>query len=96
MKKHTLGLGAIMMAAAFSLTACGGDDVDSLASEYCDHVDEIKAAGDDPDKLADATDSLTDWLEDNKDAKGDPDDFADAVMKECDIDPNDPSSLLGS
>ena len=95
MKKSRFGLGAIALVAAFSLTACG-DDVDGLASEYCEHVEKIKEAGDDPEKLTDATKDLTDWAEDNKDAKGDSDDFAKAVKDECDVDPNDPGSLLGN
>ena len=94
MKKRTFGLGAVALVASLSLTACG-DDVDSLASEYCGHIEKIKDAGDDTDKLAKATMGLSDWAEENKDAKGDADDFAKAVKEECDVDPNDPSSITG-
>lgn len=94
MKKTRIGLGAIALAASLSLTACGAD-VDKLASEYCGHVDKIKDAGSDPEKLQAATKDLQKWVEDNKDEKGDPEDFQKAVKDECDIDPNDPSSIMG-
>lgn len=84
MKKTTLGLGTLMMAAALSLTACGTDEGE-LAKEYCDLAKDIKAAGDskDADKLNDATDALNDWIKENEDKKGDPDEFTDAVKDEC-------------
>lgn len=84
MKKTTLGLGSIVLAAAFSLTACGANEED-LAKEYCDLAKDASAAAEsgDPEKVADATKALTDWLEENKDVEGDEDKFTDAVKDEC-------------
>ncbi|KRB78007.1 hypothetical protein ASE01_07485 [Nocardioides sp. Root190] len=85
MKKTTLGLGSIVLVAAFSLSACGGSDEGELAKEYCELVKDANAAAEsgDTDKVAEATKALTDWAEENKDAKGDGDKFADAVKDEC-------------
>lgn len=84
MKKTTLGLGSIVLAAAFSLTACGTNEGE-LAKEYCDLVKDANAAAEsgDADKVAEATKALTDWAEENKDVKGDEDEFTDAVKDEC-------------
>jgi len=84
MKKTTLGLGSLMLAAAFSLSACGTDE-GQLAKEYCDLLEDSTKAAEsgDADKVADATKELTDWLEENKDVKGDEDEFTDAVKDEC-------------
>ncbi|NYI46017.1 ABC-type glycerol-3-phosphate transport system substrate-binding protein [Nocardioides aromaticivorans] len=84
MKKTTLGLGAIALAAALSLTACGTDE-GKLAKEYCDLLKDATSAADSGDtaKAAEASKALTDWLEKNKDVKGDEDEFTDAVKDEC-------------
>lgn len=84
MKKTTLGLGGIMLAAALSLTACGGSE-EELASEYCklakDANDAVEAG--DTEKAAEASEALLEWAEENKDVKGDEDKFTDAVKDEC-------------
>lgn len=84
MKKTTLGLASVVLAAAFSLTACGTNEGE-LAKEYCDLLKDVNAATEsgDADKLADASKAVTDWLEENKDVKGDEDEFADALKEEC-------------
>jgi len=89
MKKTTLGLGAIALAASLSLTACG-DDEGELAKEYCKIAKKLDGAKDDPSKLTEVSKELSDWANDNKDKKGDPDKFADAVKDECDIDVANP------
>lgn len=83
MKKTTLSLGALIMAAGLSLSACGTDEGE-LAKEYCDIVEKAK---DDPAKAAK---EINDWVEENKDKKGDSDEFADAVKEECDVDLSNP------
>jgi len=84
MKKNTLGLGTIVLAAALTFTACGASESD-LASEYCDlakkSADAAKSG--DPEKVKEANEDLLDWAEDNKDATGDEDKFLKAVEKEC-------------
>lgn len=84
MKKTTLGLGSMMLAAALSLTACGGSE-EELAKEYCELAKDANEAAEsgDADKVAEATKALTDWAEENKDARGDEDKFTDAVKEEC-------------
>ena len=84
MKKTTLGLGSLMLAAALSLTACGTDE-GQLAKEYCDLLEGSTKAAEsgDADEIAEANKELTDWLEENKDVKGDEDEFTDAVKDEC-------------
>ncbi|KRC51423.1 MULTISPECIES: hypothetical protein [unclassified Nocardioides] len=85
MKKTTLGLGSIVLAAALSLSACGGADEEKLAKEYCglaqDAQDAVKSG--DAAAAEKASKALLDWAEDNKDAKGSEDEFLDAVKKEC-------------
>lgn len=85
MKKTALGLGSILLAASFSLSACGGADEEGLAKEYCDLVKEANEAAEsgDVDAAQDAADKLLEWAEDNKDAKGDEEAFTDAVNEEC-------------
>jgi hypothetical protein len=84
MKKTTLALGGLMMAAALSLTACGTNEGE-LAKEFCgllkDQTD--AAASGDTKKVEDANKALTDWIDENEDKKGDPDEFEDAVKDEC-------------
>ena len=84
MKKTTLGLASIALAAAFSLSACGTDEGE-LAKEYCDLLQDSADAAEsgDPEEVEDATKALADWLEDNKDVEGDSDEFEDAVKDEC-------------
>ncbi|MBM0124110.1 hypothetical protein [Pimelobacter simplex] len=85
MKKTTLGLGSIVLAAAFSLTACGGADEGKLAKEYCELAKDAQEAAEsgDTDELQKASDALLKWAEDNKDEKGDEKEFTDAVKDEC-------------
>ena len=85
MKKTTLGLGSIVLAAAFSLTACGGADEGELAKEYCELVKDANEATESGDtaKMEEASKALLDWAEENKDAKGSEDEFTDAVKDEC-------------
>lgn len=61
MKKVRLVLGAAIIATSFSMTSCGGIDVDAAADEFCACKDK---EGDDKDKCYDA------WVEEYKDAKG--------------------------
>ena len=84
MKKTTLGLASIALAAAFSLSACGTDEGE-LAKEYCDLLQDAADAAEegDAEKAQKASEDLADWLEDNKDVEGDSDEFADAVKDEC-------------
>ncbi|MEV5001457.1 hypothetical protein [Nocardioides sp. LML1-1-1.1] len=84
MKKTTLGLASIALAATFSLTACGADE-GKLAKEFCDLNKDLTAAtkSGDADKVNKASKALTDWAEENKDVKGDEDKFTDAVKEEC-------------
>lgn len=84
MKKNTLGFAGIVLAATFTLTACGGGEAD-LASEYCKLAEKSAdaAKSGDPDKVQKANKELLDWAEDNKDATGDEDKFLEAVEKEC-------------
>ncbi|GAA1527660.1 hypothetical protein [Nocardioides humi] len=93
MKKTTLGLGSIVLAAAFSLTACGGADEGKLAKEYCELAKDASdaAASGDADKAEKAAKALTDWAEKNKDARGDGEEFAKAIKEECgDLSPSLP------
>ncbi len=85
MKRTTLGLASIALAAAFSLSACGGEDEGKLAKEYCDLLKDNAEAieSGDPEKVQDATDALLEWADDNKDVEGDEKEFADAVEEEC-------------
>jgi hypothetical protein len=85
MKKTTLGLGSIVLVAAFSLTACGGTDEGELAKEYCGLVKDLNAATEaqDAEKVTEASKALTDWADENKDVEGDEDEFKDAVEDEC-------------
>lgn len=85
MKKSSLGLGAIALVAGLTLTACGGDSADDLASDYCDIVKDIdKATKDgDTDKLESISKEVTEWAKDHKDSDVDGDDFAKAVKDEC-------------
>lgn len=85
MKKTTLGLASIALAAAFSLTACGGADEEKLAKEYCELAKDAQdaAKSGDADKAKKASDALLKWADDNKDVKGDEDKFTDAVKDEC-------------
>jgi hypothetical protein len=85
MKKTTLGLGSLVLAAAFTLTACGGADEGKLAEEYCGLAQDAQKAAEsgDPDKLQKASDALLKWADDNKDEKGDEKEFTAAVKKEC-------------
>ncbi len=85
MKKTTLGLASIALAAAFSLSACGGADEGELAKEYCDLLeDQFDAAeSGDPEEVQDAADAILEWVEDNEDVEGDSEEFADAVEDEC-------------
>lgn len=85
MKKTTLGLGSIVLAAAFSLTACGGADEGKLAKEYCGLLQDASDAAEsgDVDKAQKASDALLKWAEDNKDVKGDEGEFAKAIKDEC-------------
>lgn len=84
MKKTTLGLGSIILAAAFSLTACGTDEGE-LAKEYCELLQDVTDATEsgDVDKAKEASDALVKWADDNKDVEGDEDAFTDAVKDEC-------------
>lgn len=85
MRKTTLGLASIALAAAFSLSACGGTDEGELAKEYCDLLqDQVDAAeSGDPEEVQEAADALLEWAEDNEDVEGDEEEFADAVEEEC-------------
>lgn len=84
MKKTTLGLGSLMLAAALSLTACGTDEGE-LAKEYCDLLKDSTEAAESGDaaKVEEATKALTDWIDENEDKRGDADAFEDAVKDEC-------------
>lgn len=84
MKKTTLGLASIALAAVFSLTACGTDE-DKLAKEYCELAKDSAAAvkSGDADKVKKANDALMKWIDDNKDVKGDEKKFTEAAKKEC-------------
>ncbi|HWJ11041.1 MAG TPA: hypothetical protein VNS46_16805 [Nocardioides sp.] len=85
MKKTTLALGSFALVAAFSLASCGGTDEGELAEEYCElaqDADDAAKSGD-PDKVAEATEALTDWVAENEDTEGDEQEFEDAVEKKC-------------
>lgn len=84
MKKTTLGLGSIVLAAAFSLTACGTNEGE-LAKEYCGLLEDVNAATEsgDADKIQKASEAVNDWIKKNEDVEGDEDEFTDAVNDEC-------------
>lgn len=84
MKKTTVGLSGIALAAALSLSACGGD-ADELAGEYCELLEEVQEATEsgDADQMTEAVQAASDWAEEHKDDKVDEGDFTDAVKDEC-------------
>ena len=84
MKKTTLGLASIALAAAFSperVRSRRGRARQGVLRPARGPKDAVDSG--DPEKVQDASDALLDWLDDNKDVEGDSEEFADAVEDEC-------------
>lgn len=83
MKKTTLGLASIALAAAFSLSACTNEG--ELASEACDLLQDQADAMEsgDAEKIQEANEALTEFIEENEDKRGSEEEFNEALEEEC-------------